>query len=437
MASVIPKKKSGRIVSYKFKTCVGRDSQGKQVFRCITWTPPEGMNTFKADRAAEKAALEWEDTVRAEYEKELEAAATGGSYNIPPEKRHDDFNQFVSNVWLPLQVRSGNHKPTTVAFFENMSKPILEYFKGTVLQEISPFDIQKYLTYLGTDYKSKLGKPLSPKSVRHQHGVLNQIFNCAERHELIARNPMKRVDTPHKERKPVDALTPEQASQFFLLLKSCPLDFQCILQLLITTGIRRGECMGLQWQDVDEQASTIRIERSVSYTPQSGVVVNTPKTVNSVRTIPLIPSTLKLLMDLKNEIQENHPGVRIDTAYLFPKGGELLSPRDPNSVTRRVKRFMKNNGLPDLSPHDLRHSCATLLLNQGADIKSVQGILGHSNTSTTLNFYVRSADVAQLRVATDKLASGQTGQTGRQGRQNLPRQGKRDKCQEEFRRVKV
>ena len=215
MASITPKKKFDRIVSYKFKTCVGRNEQGKQVFRCMTWVPPKGMSTFKADRAAEKAALDWEDTARTEYEKELSATATGTAYTLPPDQRHDDFNWFVSDVWLPLYVRSGNLKPTTIAYYQYMVQTITNYFNGTVLQEIGPLDIQKYLVYLRTEHKSKLGKPLSPKSQHHQYTTLNMIFCYAEKQGMIVKNPMSRVDPPKKVRKPVDALTQEQADQFF------------------------------------------------------------------------------------------------------------------------------------------------------------------------------------------------------------------------------
>ena len=91
-------------------------------------------------------------------------------------------------------------------------------------------------------------------------------------------------------------------------------------------------------------------------------------------------------------------------SLVFPSDRGENIPRTPNAVTHRVKRFMKANGLPDMSPHDLRHSCATLLLGSGADIKSVQEILGHSNASTTLNFHVRS-DLQQMKAATDKFAN--------------------------------
>ena len=96
--------------------------------------------------------------------------------------------------------------------------------------------------------------------------------------------------------------------------------------------------------------------------------------------------------------------VQNKNAFVFPGKTGLFAPRDPNAITKRVKRFMKRSGFPDLSPHDLRHSCATLLLSQGADIKSVQEILGHADASTTLNFYVKS-DIRQMKAATEKYAA--------------------------------
>ncbi len=160
----------------------------------------------------------------------------------------------------------------------------------------------------------------------------------------------------------------------------------------------------LQWRDIDEKNGVLHVERGVAYTAKTGIVVGTPKTSTSIRTIPLMPSTLQLLQQLKKQTQAENPNTLLKEAFIFPGETGLFSPRDPNAVTRRVKRFMKNNGLPDLSPHDLRHSCATLLLAQGADIKSVQQILGHADASTTLNFYVK-ADLQQMRSATEKYAA--------------------------------
>lgn len=135
---------------------------------------------------------------------------------------------------------------------------------------------------------------------------------------------------------------------------------------------------------------TLDVRRNVTYSPEKGNVVDTPKTDSSIRMIPILPFLAAALMEYR-------------TLECPSDRGENI-PRTPNAVTHRVKRFMKANGLPDMSPHDLRHSCATLLLGSGADIKSVQEILGHSNASTTLNFYVRS-DLQQMKAATDKFAN--------------------------------
>ena len=114
-----------------------------------------------------------------------------------------------------------------------MTKLLLPCFSGSTLQGIGSLDIQRCLTYLRTEHKNQHGKPLTPKTLHHLYNTLNLIFGFAEKQELLVKNPMKLVDSPKKEKKPVDALTEEQAKKFFSLLPDTPLDFHCILQLLI------------------------------------------------------------------------------------------------------------------------------------------------------------------------------------------------------------
>ena len=165
MAAIRENKKNGKIVSYRFITCLERDAKGKQVRRYATWTPPEGLTPAKAKKAAERAADLWEQETRKQYQEEKNAAACGMAYNLPPEKRRDDFCSFINDVWLPLHIRGGNCKPTTIAYYKNIAKVITDYFDGCVMQEISPIQIQKYLVYLQTAYKTPQGRPLAPKSV--------------------------------------------------------------------------------------------------------------------------------------------------------------------------------------------------------------------------------------------------------------------------------
>lgn len=155
------------------------------------------------------------------------------------------------------------------------------------------------------------------------------IFAYAVRQELIVKNPMDKVDRPKLARKKVDALSQEEAEAFFAALQEQPLDFRCLLHLLITTGIRRGECIGLKWGDFDERRATITIQRNVVYTPQSGVVVGTPKTAASVRVIPIMQSTLSLLLTLKAQRKRENPGVALLDSFMFPGEGVFSRPATP------------------------------------------------------------------------------------------------------------
>lgn len=396
MASIIQNKKDGKVISYKFKVCVGRDEFGKQVWRCTTWKAPDSMIPSRAEKAAQKAAAEWERKVKEEYILDLQKPERVKEREI--ERTRTEFAYFVREIWYPICICNGEHKPTTTEFYRHISNVIADYFSGKALQSISPTDIDKYLIYLHTKYRTKQEKPLAAKTIRHHYCALGYIFSFALNKEYITKNPMDKVDCPKTQKKKVDAFTEEQARSFFGYLDECPIDFRCMLNLLITTGIRRGELMGLQWGDIDFDNHIISVNRNITYTPASGIVVSTPKTECSVRQIPVMPSVAAVLMEYRNGAEDWKKN-----DFLFPKDGNPSLARDPNSITRRVKRFMKLHGLPDMSPHDLRHSCATLLLSNGADIKSVQEILGHSNASTTLNFYIKS-DMKQMKAATDKFA---------------------------------
>ena len=396
MAALTPIVKDGKIRAYRFRACVGRDNIGRQIFRSVTWSVPDGLTPSKAERAANRAAEQWEADARAEYKKDMLDPERTKARNI--ENRKTPFSTFVLEQWFQICIDNGEHKPKTVSFYNDTVKNLVVYFDRLPIQNITATDIQKFLIYLRTK------RQFAPQTVHHHYRTLNMIFAYALRQELITNNPMDKVDPPKLLKKPVDAFSPEAAKEFFSALNDCPLDFRCMLHLMITTGIRRGECIGLKWRDIDFNSAVIRIERNVTYTAKNGLTVSTPKTSASLRTIPLMRTALNLLESLFKEQATEHPNTILDDSFVFPSEADIFSPRDPNAVTHRVKRFMKSHNLPDMSPHDLRHSCATLLLSSGADVKSVQEILGHTNASTTLNFYVK-ADINQMQIAADKMAT--------------------------------
>ena len=402
VATVKENRKNGKIVSYRFTVFLGRDENGVQIRETKTWKLPKGVGQKTARKEAEKQATLWEESLKHQTEERISPVSVPAQA-IAAERR-DDFVAFVEATWFPLKVAGNDRKAKTVAFYSSILKIMESYFAGMALQDITAMDIEKYLTYLRTEYKGRFGKPLAPKTVHHHYGTLKLIFSYAEKQELISKNPMARVDAPKKQRKPVDALTQEQTNQFLAAIEGCPLDFRCMLYLLITTGIRRGECVGLKWEDVDGQNNILTVERNVTYTPKSGLVISTPKTANSIRQIPLIPKVSALLLEYRKESVRRQNNAIADDAFIFSNEDDPMIPRTPDSLTRHLKRFMKRNGFPDMSPHDLRHTCATLLLSSGADVKSVQNILGHADASTTLNYYVR-ADMQNMRNATNKLAS--------------------------------
>ena len=137
MARITENVKDGKVVSYRFIVCVGRDAHGKQVRRFATWHPPDGLRQSRMRAAAERAAEEWEQDVRKQYAEELERLNRPGLSYIPPEERRDNFVNFVNDVWFRLYICNGDRKRSTEAYYEDTTRYITDYFSGEVLQDIT------------------------------------------------------------------------------------------------------------------------------------------------------------------------------------------------------------------------------------------------------------------------------------------------------------
>ena len=397
MATIQEKVKGNKLISCKFRAFLGTDDTGKQICKYFTWHPPKNLTIAKARKMAQNTADLWEQEVKEQYKKEQELTQkTDNEMALYP------FEKFVNEVWLPLYLRDGSHRPSTIQYYNGLLKRTLKYFKGIPLNEITGIKINSFISWLRSEktYRNKL---LSEKSIKQHYDVIRLIFNYAELNDIIIDNPIKKATAPKVTRKPIDALSMDEAITFLLELSNCTLDFRCLMYLLLTAGLRRGECLGLLYKDIDINNLVININRSVINTKETGTIIAKPKTAHSIRSIPITENTVSMIKQLRQKNESLYPNRNLDNAFLFPSPRGINIPRDPSSVTRRLKRFIIRTGLPDVSPHDLRHSCAGLLLISGADIKSVQEILGHADASTTLNFYVRS-DMNQKRTATDKMA---------------------------------
>ena len=393
MATIIPKKdKAGNVRSYKFMTCVGRDEQYKQIWRTCTIQRPEGLTPKKEEKEVARLADEWEREQQAEYKRT----------HSKEDKSKISFADFVRNHWLKDHVKTADHTPSSIAFFEYTSQMAIDYFgERKRLKAIDTEAIKKYLNYLKTTPTKTTGEPFGASSIKHFYGTLKNILRYAKRMHYIDNDPtedLSQKEKPHRERKTVDFLEPEQAVRFLECVKQEPLFWQCLLNLLIVTGLRRGEAAGLQWGDLNSKKLEIAVRRNVTHdkTDENGLHIGKTKT-GEERIVPISDRLCRMLLSFKTEQEEKFGAVLLPSAFVFCNEFDAYRPIRPDSITQFVRRFVHRNKLPNISPHDLRHTAASLALEAGADLKDVQTLLGHRDPSTTLKFYAGVSAEKQRR----------------------------------------
>ena len=247
------------------------------------------------------------------------------------------------------------------------------------------------------------GEPYSESTIQHHYKCLNQILSYARRMKYIKENPcgdLSPKEKPHIEGGgQIDFLDSTQARRFLRCLEGEPLFWRAFETLLITTGLRRGEAVGLQWGDVSKDMLTISISRNITMDKNSETKLHIGKTKGKdARVVPITRKTYTLLMQLKDK-QEERFGTLLPTAFIFCRETDPYMPINPTEPTRWQRKFVKRHELEDVSPHDLRHTAATLALEGGADLKQVQELLGHKDPETTLRFYAGVSREQQRKTA--------------------------------------
>lgn len=383
-------KKTGKVISYKFVCCVGRDETGKQVWRTRTVARPIGLKPSKEDKEIQRQADAWEEEQKADFEKRG---------NVE-DKSRITLSDFVRYHWWPDHVNDGQHTPSSVSFYRYMSNDIVDRLGKMKLNQISAETVKRYIKFLRTEATTKGGAPYSAATVQHHFGTLRNILEYAKRLHYIesdACQDLSQREKPHREEKQIDFLTPAEAQRFVKCLKDEPLFWRCFMNVLLTTGLRRGEAVGLQWGDIDDSGLTMNIVRNVTMDKNASEKYHIGATkTKEGRKVAISARLYKLLMELKAE-QASVYGVVMPNAYIFNRDGDPYTPIYPTEPTRWQSKFVKRHNLPRMSPHDLRHTAATLALESGADLKQVQELLGHADPATTMAFYAGVTEEAKRR----------------------------------------
>ena len=373
-----------------------RQSRGRgKTYLTKRWYIPDGWSQKAIERELNRQCAEFERQVQSgevitRAEKEERAA-----FEAAEAAKIRTLQQYSEKVFMPsLSVRCAEH--TRDGFQRGLDMYILPVLGSVKMPEVTSAQITALLTKVQSE-PNKFGRTLKYGSIIKLYTILNMLFKMAYMDETIPRNPMDKVQRPKATKaegkdKEIPAYTGEELKHILECLEQEPLKWRLFIRLLIDTGCRRGEALGLKWKNVDFKENTITIENNLCYSPAKGIYLDTPKN-GKTRTIYVDPAIMKLMKEYRTEQK-----VTFVEGYVFTQD-DSAEPMHPDSPTRYFQRFGKRHGITDFHPHKLRHSFASVAITNGADIASVSEKLGHATKSITMDMYVHSDAESQKRAS--------------------------------------
>lgn len=359
---IIKKKKKG----YYFRIDIGNDRNGKR--------KQKSFGPFKTKSEAKKELFKIKNQV------------VSGDYL---QESTEEFSSFVKKWYETIYKR--NVEVTTAKSREYLIKNhIVDAFPSKKIHSIRTIDIDNF-------YEDKIDEGYSAAYIRQMHNLLRQVFEQAIKWELTKSNPVINTKPPKVKNIEKTTWNVKEVNRFLLIAKNKSYGIAYILAIF--TGMRRGEILGLKWDDIDFRNRKIHIKNSLAYVPNKGLLIKEPKTEKSKRQISISNYVIE---ELKEHKEKQY--FQLDKLGFKNEGNLVVTtengkPVNPRNLLRQFYEVIEETKVPKISFHDLRHTHATILMEQGENPKVVSERLGHSRVGVTLDLYSHVSDDLQKEAA--------------------------------------
>lgn len=376
--------KEGKLISYSIRVHRGRGQDGRQL---KPWTATFDVAPGWTEKGARKKA----EAFAATFERDCKAGLIGDG-----RRRFDDY----CNYCIDLKEQRGI-KHSTIFRYRELTKRIYPAIGHIKLCDLRADHLNNlYTDLMKPGLNNRTGGSLSQSTVRKYHNLISTVLGQAVKEGLVPFNVADRTMKPKAEKPEVQYFQPDEIAKIRDALELEPIKWKTFVHMLLITGARRGEILGLKWDKVDFEHNRIHICNSILYKPDIGVYEETPKTETSVRFVTLPPETMKILR--KYQVWQNEERLRLGEYYQYQ--GFVFSqdngqPMHPDSVKRWLNKFSARHDLPHIHPHSFRHTMASMLYFNGVDSVSISKRLGHAQVSTTANIYAHVMEEADQRNA--------------------------------------
>lgn len=436
--ATIEKRQGKSGVSYRITVACGLAANREQVRHRMTWKPEPGMTARQEQKALQRAVADFERNIELGYQVDNRQSFAQYAEYVLDLKERTGLKRLTLERYRELLVRinaSIGHikladlRPQHLnAFYKTLcergvrvqgkrAKPKVDFNEllkdcglrkyelaeqagvgaSTVSavcrgERVNMETAHKIETALSMSFNELFimeqhHSPLDPKSVVEHHRLISTILKQAEREMLVSYNAASKATPPKVEKRQPNYFQPEQIKAILEALDQEPILYRTMTHMMIVTGCRRGEIVGLKWEKVDLEAGRIKIDSTLLYHPKTGVFESSTKT-GDTRHLMIPKETVGILKAWRahqTEIRLLNGDRWIDTGYVFTRDDG--QPVHPQTISAWQRKFSTRRGLPHINPHAFRHTVASVLISNGTDVVTVSKQLGHASVNTTESFY--------------------------------------------------